>query len=176
MRNLLSGILILLLAAAPLAAQTSEWKTYKNTSGNFTVLFPGEPTDTENKTGDGVQSHTLLAKEGTAVYIVVYTAMTSEQTVDDATFQAFKSGVFKELPKCEAGAEQPASPVLEGYVGHSYRLNCDMQNAKVIIVGNLYWGKHYAYAVMGIFPASTAEPAAGEKKFTESFAVIGAAK
>src|SRR5437868_10847244 len=120
MRKLLSSVLILLLAAGPLAAQTSEWGRYKNINGNFTVLFPGEPEDTVNKTDEGVQSHTLLAKEDTASYTVVYTVMTSEQKVDNATFQAFKNGVFKELPKCEAGAEQqPVSPVLEGYIGHS---------------------------------------------------------
>ena len=175
MRKLLSSVLILLLAAGPLAAQTSEWKRYKNTHGNFTVLFPGEPTDTVNKTEEGAQSHTLLAKEVTALYTVVYTVMTSEQKVDDATYQAFKTGVFNELPKCEAGAEQPASPALEGYIGHAYRLNCDMPNAKVTIVGNLYWGKRYAFAVMTMFSSSAAEPTA-TKKFVESFAVIDAAK
>jgi len=176
MRKLLSGVLMLLLAAGPLAAQTSEWKQYKNTNGNFTVQFPGEPTDTVNKTDEGAQSHTLLAREGAALYTVVYTVMTSEQKVNDATYQAFKTGVFNELPKCEASAEQPASPVLEGYIGHAYRLSCDMPNAKVAIVGNLYWGKHYAFAVMTMFPASVAEPAAAEKTFIGSFAVIDAAK
>lgn len=176
MRKLLSSILMLLLAAGLLAAQTSEWKRYKNTNGNFTVLFPGEPTDTVNKTEEGAQSHTLLAKEGAALYTVVYTVMTSEQKVDDATYQAFKTGVFKELPKCETGAEQPVSPVLEGYIGYSYRLNCDMPNTRVTIVGNLYWGKHYAFAVMAMFPASAAEPTAATKKLVESFAVIDRAK
>ncbi len=176
MRKLLSGILMLLLAAGPLAAQTSEWKRYKNTNGNFAVLFPGEPGDTVNKTEDGSQSHTLLAREDKAFYTVVYTVMTSEQKVDNVTFEAFKNGVFKELPKCDVGAEQPASPKLEGYIGHAYRLSCDMPNARVTIVGNLYWGKRYAFAVMIMFPASVAEPTAAEEKFTESFAVIDAAR
>ena len=176
MRKLLSGTLILMLAAGPLAAQTSEWKRYKNTNGNFTILFPGEPQDTVNKAEEGIQSHTLLAREDKAFYTVVYTVMTSEQKVDDATYQAFKAGVFKELPKCEAGAEQPVSPALNGYIGHAYRLNCDMPSAKVIVVGNLYWGKHYAFAVMTMFPASVAEPTASEKNFAESFAVIDAAR
>ena len=174
MRKLLSGTLILLLAAGPLAAQTSEWKRYKNTNGNFSVLFPGEPQDTVNKAEEGVQSHTLLAREDKTFYTVVYTVMTSEQKVDDATYQVFKEGVFKELPKCEAGAEQQVSPVLKGYIGHAYRLSCDMPSAKVIVVGNLYWGKHYAFAVMTMFPASAAEPTAAEKNFAESFAVIDA--
>ena len=176
MRKLLSGVLTLLLAAGPLAAQTSEWKRYKNTNGNFTVLFPGEPTDTVNKTEEDLQSHTLLAREDKAFYTVVYTVMTNEQKVDDATFLAFKNGVFKELPKCEADPEQPASPKLEGYIGHAYRLSCDMPNARVTIVGNLYWGKRYAFAVMTMFPASAAEPTSSEKAFVESFEVIGAAR
>jgi hypothetical protein len=176
MRNLLSVVLILSLAAGPLAAQTSEWKTYKNTSGNFTVLFPGEPADSINKTEGDMQSHTLLAREGSAVYTVVYTVMTNAQTVNEATFQAFKEGVFKELPKCEAGAEQPVSPALASYIGHAYRLSCDMPNAKVTIVGNLYWGKHYSFAVMTMFRGDTAEPTSTEKKFVDSFKVIDAAK
>ena len=104
MRNLLSVVLILSLAAGPLAAQTSEWKTYKNTSGNFTVLFPGRSQQHTTRPRGNTQSHTLLAREGSAVYTVVYTVMTNAQTVNEATFQAFKEGVFKELPKCEAGA------------------------------------------------------------------------
>lgn len=176
MRKVLSGILMLLLAAGTLTAQTNEWKQYKNTNGNFTVLFPGEPTDTVNKTADGSQSHTLLAKESPAVYTVIYTVMTSEQPVDDATFQAFRNGVFKELPKCETSSEQTASPAIKGYIGHAYRLNCEMPNARIIIVGNLYWGKRYAYAVMAMFPANVEEPAAATKKLVESFAVIDPAK
>ena len=165
MRKLLLGILMLSLAAGPLAAQTSEWKRYKNTDGNFTVLFPSEPQDTVNKTEEGSQSHTLLAGEGKVLYTVVYTAI-----------QAFKNGVLKELPKCEAGTEQPASPALEGYIGHAYRLSCDMANTRVTIVGNLYWGKHYAFAIMTMFRADVAEPTAAENKFTDSFAVIDAAR
>ena len=176
MRKLLLGILMLSLAAGPLAAQTSEWKRYRNTDGNFTVLFPSEPQDTVNKTEEGSQSHTLLAGEGKVLYTVVYTAMVSEQKVDYTTFQAFKNGVLKELPKCEAAAEKPPSPALEGYIGHAYRLSCDMANTKVTIVGNLYWGKHYAFAVMTMFRADVAEPIAAENKFTESFTVIDAAR
>jgi hypothetical protein len=176
MRNLLSVVLILSLAAGPLAAQTNEWKEYKNTNGNFTVLFPGEPADSINKTEGDLQSHTLLAREGSVMYTVVYSVMTSAQTVDEATFQAFKAGVFKELPKCEAGAEQPVSPALGSYIGHAYRLSCDMPNTRVTIVGNLYWGKHYSFAVMTMFPASVAEPTSTEKRFVDSFAVIDAAK
>lgn len=176
MRSLVSGVLILLLAAGPLAAQTKEWTKYKNTDGNFTALFPSEPADSANKAEGDVQSHTLLAQEGGAVYTVVYTAMTSAQTVDEATFEVFKSAVFKELPKCEAGAGQPASPALEGYIGHAYRLSCDMPNTRVVIVGNLYWGKHYAFAVMTMFAASANEPAAAEKKFFESFALVDPAR
>ena len=176
MRNMVSGVMILLLAAGPLTAQTNEWKRYKNTNGNFTVLFPGEPDDTVNKTESGVESHTLMAREAPAVYTVVYTAMSNAQTVDEATFQVFKSAVFKELPKCETGSEQPAANALEGYIGHAYRLSCDMPNARVIIVGNLYWGKHYAYAVMAMFPANVNEPGAATKKLVESFAVIDPAR
>ena len=42
-------VLLLLCVAAPIAGQTDEWKRYQNAEGNFSVLFPTEPTDTKNK-------------------------------------------------------------------------------------------------------------------------------
>jgi hypothetical protein len=156
--------------------QAAEWKKHKNTDGNFTALFPGEPNDTVNKSEGGMQSHTLLARDQGSVYTVIYTSMGTTQTVDEATFEVFKNAVFKELPKCEAGAAKPATPGVTGYIGHWYTLNCDMATAKVTVVGNLYWGKHYAYAVMVMFLATATEPTAPEKKFFESFSVIDPAK
>lgn len=181
MRNLAVRILLLLCLAASLAGQTGEWKTYKNTDGNFSVLFPGEPKDTVNPGEPGIQSHTLLASLNPAVYTVVYTSMAKEQPVDDATFTIFKDAVFKELPNCSivkdgmvVVTEGLVSPVLQGYIGHWYRLGCDMKTTKLTIVGNLYWGKHYAYAVMAMFPPAS-EPAT-VNKFIGSFSVIDARK
>lgn len=165
-----------MLLASAFQGQTAEWKRYKNSDGNFTVLFPGEPKDSVNKAESGMQTHTLLAQESGAVYTVIYTNMASEQVVNDASFEVFKNAVFKELPKCETSAAQPAAPGVAGYIGHWYQLSCDMPNTQVKVVGNLYWGKHYAYAVMVMFAAGVAEPAAAEKQFVESFAVIDPAK
>ncbi|MGZ4876318.1 MAG: hypothetical protein ACXV5R_14200 [Candidatus Angelobacter sp.] len=176
MRRFLSGLGLLLLLVSALQGQTAEWKSYRNSNGNFAVLFPGEPKDSVNQSESGVQSHTLLAQENAVVYTVIYTTMASEQVVDEATFEVFKNAVFKELSKCEAGAAKPAAPGIGGYIGHWYRLSCDMPNTKVTVVGNLYWGRHYAYAVMVMFAAGVAEPEAAEKRFVESFAVIDTAK
>src|SRR5215467_5223955 len=101
MRRAVSGLLLFLLLSIPFTGQTSEWTRYKNTDGNFTVLFPGTPTDTLNHNDSEVQSHTLLARDSPAVYTVVYSTMSNTQTVDDATYEIFKKAVFKELPKCE---------------------------------------------------------------------------
>jgi hypothetical protein len=176
MRRRVSRLCLLLLLAIPFAGQTNQWKRYKNTDGNFSVLFPGEPKDSVNQTEGDAKSHTLLATEKPAVYTVVYTTIPSPQPVDESTFNVFKNAVFKELPKCEPGTEQPAAPAITGYIGHWYRLSCDMPNSKITVTGNLYWGKHYAFAVMAMFPDSAAEPAAGVKKFIESFSVIDPAK
>jgi hypothetical protein len=116
----------------------------------------------------------LLVKDNSAVYTVVYSAMAATQKVDDDTYEVFKKAVFNELPKCAVESDQKPSPALNGYIGHWYRLSCDMPNAKVIVEGNLYWGKRYAYAVMVMFPASIARPQT-ENKFLESFAVLAAA-
>jgi hypothetical protein len=171
MRKTLLGSLLLIVVVIPFTGQTDEWKRYKNQGGNFTVLFPGDPQDTVNKNEKGIQSHTLLAIQRPYIYTVVYTAMESEQKVDDPTYEVFKNAVFKELPKCEVGAERPPAPAVSGYVGHWYHLNCDMPNTKVTILGNLYWGKHYAYAVMVMFPSTTAEPQTAGK-FLGSFGVL----
>ncbi|HEY1527780.1 MAG TPA: hypothetical protein VGH51_16225 [Candidatus Angelobacter sp.] len=175
MRRLLSGFGLLLLLASPLAGQTNPWKQYKNAEGNFTVLFSGDPTDTPNSAAGGVRSHTLMAKDGGALYTVVYTSMDSDQKVDEATFVVFKDAVFRELPKCDLISEHPPAPGLGGYIGHWYRLSCEMPN-KITIVGNLYWGKRYAYAVMAMFPADTAEPTKLIKTFVDSFAVLDPGK
>lgn len=131
------------ILALSLGAQsnTDNWKKYSNNEGNFAVFFPGEPQDTVNGNDSQIQSHTLMVQDKPAVYMVVYTSMRSDQPVDDATYQVFKQSVFKELPKCAVDSEQAASPALSGYVGHSYRLSCDMATTKLMIQGNLYWGK-----------------------------------
>jgi hypothetical protein len=91
--------------------------------------------------------------------------------VDDANYNSFKDGVFKALPTCQVGPEQPASRVVEGYIGHAYRLGCTAQGIELTLTGNLYWGKHHAYAVMAMFPAGIAEPPS-VKAFVQSFALI----
>lgn len=175
MRKIVCGLWLLLLIASPFSGQTTEWKKYKNTDGNFTVLFPGDPQDSINQSTEGVRSHTLMAREGSSIYTVVYTVMDSAQTVDEHTYQVFRDAVFKELPKCEQGPEQPASPALEQYIGHHYRLSCAMPN-EVTVAGNLYWGKHYAFAVMTMFPSSATEAVDQEKRFMDSFGAVDPAK
>jgi hypothetical protein len=166
-RNLVLRLSLLLSLAVSFRGQTDEWKVYRNTDGNFRALFPGEPKDTVNPAPDPIHSNTLLAIHNGAVYMVVYAAMPTEQPVNDASFEVYKSSVFQELPKCNVGKEGPAAPSIPGYIGHWYRLNCEQVN----IIGNLYWGKHYAYAVMAIFPVNTSEPS-DSKRFVNSFAVI----
>jgi len=165
---------LVLLLVFPLSGQTGEWKQYKNADGNFAALFPAPPEDSVNQADAGISSHTLLARESSAIYTVIYTTMAAPQTVDEPTYQVFKAAVMKQLPNCSAADENSASPVIENYIGHSYRMSCAMSQ-QVSILGNLYWGKHYAYAVMVMFRTTTGEPA-NVRKFVDSFAVIDPAK
>ncbi|HYA97007.1 MAG TPA: hypothetical protein VEH49_02855 [Methylomirabilota bacterium] len=167
MRKLALPLILLLFLAASLSGQSSEWKTYKNTDGNFQVLFPGAPTDSENPGSEAVRSHTLIAKQNSGAYTVVYAAMSSDQAVDEANFQAYKNGVLQELAGCSVDKETPALPAVRSYVGRYYRLACE----KIYIVGNLYWGKRYAYAVMAMFPNGTPE-SADIRRFLDSFSVL----
>jgi hypothetical protein len=175
MRRLVSGLWLILLLASPFAGQTDEWKKYKSTDGNFTVLFPGDPQDTVNNGGPGITSHTLQVQQKPAFYMIVWTSFDSLQAVNDTNFEGFKNGFLGKLPKCEIGTEQPASPALQGYIGQGYRLNCEVQQKKIVITGNLYWGKHYCFAVMSMFPADMPE-SAEVKRFIESFGLIDPAK
>lgn len=175
MRKAFFCTLLLLLLTASFDGQTQGWKKYSNTNGNFAVLFPGQPEDSVNSSDSSVQSHTLMARENGAIYTVVYTIHAGEQKVDLATYDVFKKAVFKELPKCEMVTEGPPSPNLAGYIGGWYRLTCDMPQTKVSVLGNLYWGKSFAYAVMVMYAANVAEPAA-KKDFLESFTLIDGAR
>jgi len=171
MRHRLPGLVLVICLSASFSAQTDEWKQYRNTAGNFTVLFPGEPQDTLNGESSGMQSHTLMAMQKPSGYMVVYTNITSEQKVDDQTYGIFKDGFLKELPKCEVRKEEAPSPAIRGYIGHSYTLGCEAVN----LTGNLYWGKHYAYAVMALYPLNTQGPP-NVKRFLDSFALLDAGK
>jgi hypothetical protein len=166
-------VLLLLCLAAPIAGQTDEWKRYQNAEGNFSMLFPTEPTDTKNKSEEGIQSHTLLSTVRPNIYTVVYTTMTQEQTVNDSTYETFKNAVFKELPKCNVITDRTGSHAIQGYISHEYRLSCEM-NVTVTIVGNLYWGRHYSYAVMVMFASPSDPPTI--KKFTDSFEITDTGK
>ncbi len=175
MRILVRALVLMMLLTSSFVGQTDNWKKYKNTDGNFTVLFPGEPQDSLNKKDDTLNSHTLMAQEKPALYMVVYSSMSQDQAVNDTNFRIFRDAVFKELPKCEVGPEQPVSPAVDGYIGHSYHLNCAMPNVEVAVTGNLYWGKRYAYAVMAMFPANVPQPQP-VKMFVESFSVMDSAR
>ena len=68
--------------------------------------------------------------------------------------------------------ENPAFPAEAGYIGHWYRIKCEVTGMKVSMVGNLYWGKHYSYAVLVMFPAAPSDPSSATR-FANSFSVIG---
>ena len=175
MRLLVRAFVLLLLLSSPFAGQTGNWKKYTNTEGSFSVLFPGEPQDSVNQKDDKIDSHTVVSVEKPVFYTVVYTNMADDQRVDEANFKTFRDAVFKQLSKCQMDAEQTASPAMDGYIGHRYRLNCAMPNVRLAMTGNLYWGKHHAYAVMAMFPQSTTPPEQ-VKMFVESFSVVNSAK
>lgn len=172
MRRALSCSLLAILLALPFSGQTAQWKEHKDTTGNFTAMFPGDPKDSVNQNDKDIESHTLLAIDAPFYYTVIYTAMKTDQKVDNETYEVFKNAVFKELPSCEVGKDGAAAPPVAGYVGRWYHLNCATAPNKITIVGNLYWGRRYAYAVMVMFPATQTEPPT-TTKFLNSFAVLG---
>jgi len=175
MRRWMSGFFLVLLAATPFAGQTDEWQRYRSTDGNFTALFPGEPSDTVNPVGGDLKSHTLQMVKTPTVYTLVWSYIDARQSVTDANFEIFKTSFLSKLPNCTVAADQSASPALQDYIGHEYLIHCNMPQGKITIVGSLYWGKHYSYAVMALFPSSVPQPTS-VKKYIESFTLIDPAK
>src|SRR5262249_6138747 len=148
MRYSLACALLIACVAVPFAGQADEWHRYKNTVGNFSVLVPVEPQDSVNPASEGQVSHTIQALHGGIGYTIVFVAMSAAAPVDDATFKVYRDSFMKGLPNCEMATEAAAAPAIQGYIGHWYRMNCVAQNKKLTFTGNLYWGKHYAYAVL----------------------------
>jgi hypothetical protein len=167
--------LLLLCAclAGSLAGQNQDWVLYKSDAGNFTVWMPAQPSETTAPGQGGVsESHTIMTINGGVGYTVIYVTFSSDQTVDDATYNVYRDSFMKSLSSCRQESEREASPALPGYIGHWYRLNCEVNGKAMNFTGDLYWGKRYAYAVMVIFPAAPSDPA-GTQKFIGSFGVLG---
>jgi hypothetical protein len=128
-----------------------------------------------NPTDGSMKSHILQLQQRPVVYMVIWSFIDKEQPADDTSYEAFKSGVFSKLQNCSSDSEQSASPAFRGYVGHGYLLSCEYPQGKIKMRGNLYWGKHYSFALMTAFPASIQEPAE-VNKFMGSFAIADLAK
>ncbi len=175
MRSWFIRISLLVCLAASLTGQTNEWRRYRNIDGNFSALMPTEPTDSPNGDQDASPSHTIQAIDGTVGYTVVYVISKDDQPVNEATFNVYRDAFLKGLPQCEMIKEASASPEIQGYIGHWYRMNCHVGDQPVSFIGNLYWGKHYAYAVLTMFKTEPSDPP-GARRFSDSFSVIDAAK
>ncbi|HET9402380.1 MAG TPA: hypothetical protein VFO34_15655, partial [Candidatus Acidoferrales bacterium] len=152
------------------------WIAYGNSDGNFTALMPIQPKITPNAANQGQVSNTIqaLADDGVA-YTVVYVRNAEAQPVDEQTFQLYRDMFLKSVPTCSVLAEFAASPDVQGLVGHAYRLNCVINNVNMTMTGDLYWGRHYAYAVFAMFGPMVSDPAEA-RKFVDSFKVIDPSK
>ena len=170
MRYWVVGILLLICLSVPFAGQGDQWQQYKNDDGNFSVLILGQPR--ESVSGEGSQaSHTIQAISGTVGYTIVYVANPNEQPVNEPTYKVYRDAFLKGLPQCELLKEDSASRPLPGYIGRWYRMGCDISGKKMSFIGNLYWGKHYAYAVLAMFPSAASDPPEAGK-FYNSFSVL----
>ncbi len=173
MRVTFLRLTLVLLAASSVAAQSLNWREYKNPAGNFSVQMPAEPKDTKNGASDEA-SHTVQAVVAGVGYTVVYSKSSDDEAVDDAHFKEYKEGTLG-AAKCTVASEAAVSPAIPGFIGRHYRLDCAAGPQKLNFVGNMYVGKRYAYTVMAMFPASPVD-SPSVKKFVESFALIDPAK
>jgi hypothetical protein len=174
MRITFIRVALVLSAVTSVAAQSLNWREYKNPAGNFSVLMPTDPSDTANRDPQG-DSHTIQATDHSVSYNIFYVKFAQEQAVTDANFKAHRDAFLVNFPDCKLFTEQAAAPALNGYIGGSYRLNCEVPGAKTRNIGNLYLGKHYFYGVLALFVPESAEPP-NVKNFVESFTLIDPAK
>jgi hypothetical protein len=164
-------ISLLLCLSAPAAGRTDEWHRYKNENGNFSVLLPEEPEESvEAEEGDPI-TYTARVFTPSIGYLVISVVTKEDQAVDEANFENYRDEILKHLPYCHPVKEESASLAVRGFIGHWYRMNCETPDRKFVAAGNLYWGKHYGYAVFVLFSPSTADPPT-VKKFTNSFVVL----
>ena len=182
-RNSFFGILqvVILLAAAPLSVlsqtnpQSGQPSAYKSDGGNFSANFPGEPKDTDSTEPNGPRTHTIQSVSGSNSFMVVYVITDSAETVNEANFTLYRDAFFKSLGQCEIGNEAAASPDINSFIGRSYHLSCIFAGIKLTLAGNLYYGKHFSYAVLTVFePVSKDPPEA--TTFLHSFSVTDTAK
>lgn len=164
----------LLCLAASVAAQSVNWREYKNPGGNFSILMPSEPSDSANRDPAG-DSHTIQVTNDSVSYNVIYVKFKQDQTVDDANFKVRRDGFFGRFPNCKLFSELPAAPALNGFIGGSYRVDCEVPGAKTSHIGNLYLGKHYFYAVFALF-VHESSTLPNVKTFVDSFALIDPTK
>lgn len=173
MRAKFLRLTLLLFAVTSVAAQSLNWREYKNPAGNFSIQMPAEPKDTKNGASEEA-SHTVQAVVGGFGYTVVYSKSSADEAVDDAHFRDYKEGTL-DAAKCTVANEAAALPTIPGFIGHHYRLDCFAGSQKLNFVGNMYVGKRYSYTVMAMFPASPVDTP-NVKKFVESFALIDPTK
>jgi hypothetical protein len=174
MRITFLRVALVLFAVTSVAAQSLNWREYKSPGGNFSVLMPSDPSDTTNRDPEG-DSHTIQATDHSISYNIFYVKFSQDQAVNDANFKAHRDALLGNFPECKLFSEQAVAPALNGFIGGSYRLNCEVPGAKTRHIGNLYLGKHYFYGVFALFVPETAEPAT-VKNFIESFTLIDPAK
>jgi hypothetical protein len=165
---------LVLCLAASVAAQSLNWREYKNPGGNFSILMPSEPSDTANRNPAG-DSHTIQVTYDSVSYNVIYVKFRQEQKVDDANFKAHRDGFLGRFPNCTMFSEQAAAPAINGFIGGSYRINCEVPGAKTSHIGNLYLGKHYFYSVFALFVHESSD-SPNVKKFVDSFTLIDPTK
>jgi hypothetical protein len=175
MRITFLRVALVLFAVTSVAAQSLNWREYKNPGGNFSVLMPSDPSDTANHDPEG-DSHTIQAADHSVGYNVFYVKFSQGQTVDDANFKSHRDAFLGNFPDCKLSDEQPAAPAISGFIGGSYRLNCELPGKKKTRnIGNLYLGRRYFYGVFALFVPESAEPPE-VKNFVDSFRLIDPAK
>ena len=174
MRTTILRAALVLFAVSSVAAQSLNWLEYKNPGGNFSVLMPADPSDTANHDPEG-DSHTIQSTDHSVSYNIFYVKFSQEQTVTDANFKAHRDALFGNFPDCKLVSEQPVAPALNGFIGGSYRLSCEVPGAKTRHIGNLYLGKHYFYGVFALFVHPTVD-SPDVKRFVDSFALMDPAK
>lgn len=162
-------------AGSPAVSVSANFNSYKNTAGNYSINFPGQPKESALPPAPNEVGSLTQSTEAGVTFTVTYAYNQAVQTVDEATFNAFRDRFLQNLATCQVLSETAASPALANYQSKAYRLSCVLNGANKLIIGNLYWGEHYSYGALTISLPSPSDPPA-IRKFLDSFALIDPAK
>lgn len=161
MKRVAAAVLIVVIAPALVAAQTSAWINYRSPEGRYRATFPSQPKLTTQqgtaKTGEKFPQHMAAALEGENAFMVGYFDILPQLTFTLADSVAGMLSAVK-------GTLISESPItLRGHPGLDLSVAASSQGIEFLIRARAYKVDQRVYIIQSILPK--ADPTHAEKTF-----------